>query len=209
MGFRLKPKEEKFYKLLIESTQLIREAADILDGAMYNHEGLPQSVAEIDDLESQVDKITNKIFELLNKTFITPMDREDIYAIANKLDDVIDHIQGIAERMMIYNTGETSEAIRKLSSLIVKAAKQIEKIFEQIPNIRKNKEKLEERCDRIIEIEVDGDNLYRQEMAKLFRECTDPIEIIKWKEILSHLEETLDACEDVSDLIRGAIIKYA
>ena len=209
MGFKLKPKEEKFFELLIENTILIRKAADELDGAMYDQENLSKIVDDIDDLESQADQITNKIFELLNKTFITPMDREDIYAIANKLDDIIDAIQGTAERMLIYNTGKPSETICQLSSLVVRAAKQIEKIFDQLPQIKKNRDKIEERCDRIVAMEIEGDKLYRQEMAKLFREATDPVEIIKWKEILTILEETLDACEDISDLIRGALLKYA
>ncbi len=209
MGFGLKPREEKFYGYLLENTQLIRDAADVLQEALNGNGDLTELMIQIDELEKKADANTAKIFGLLHKTFITPLDREDIYSIAHKLDDVIDCIQGVIERMELYNAGTASEGARELAVLIGKSAKQIDKAFSHLPEIKKQKDKLEERCARIIEYEAMGDRLYRQEMAKLFRECNDPIEIIKWKEILLHLEETLDISEDIANLLKGVIVKYA
>jgi len=209
MGFRLKPREEKFFKNLSENTQLIREAADVLVEAINNHENLLELMAKVDDLEHQADANTAQIFGLLNKTFITPLDREDIYSIAQKLDDLMDGIQGIIERMELYNTGAPSEGAKELVNLVVKSVKQIDKCFGYLPELKKQKEKLEVRCNRICEYEVQADHLYRIEMAKLFRECNDPIEIIKWKEILLQLEDILDTCEDIAKLLRGVVVKYA
>ncbi|WP_371365586.1 hypothetical protein SRRS_03000 [Sporomusa rhizae] len=209
MGFGLKPREEKFYGYLLENTQLIRDAADILQEALNRGSDLSELMVNIDELEKKADGNTAKIVGLLHKTFITPLDREDIYSIAHKLDDVIDCMQGAVERMELYNAGSASEGARELAELVGKSAKQIDKAFTHLPEIKKQKDKLEERCDRIVEYEAQGDRLYRQELAKLFRECTDPIEIIKWKEILSQLEETLDICEDIANLLKGVIVKYA
>jgi len=209
MGFGLKPREEKFYGYLLENTQLIRDAAEVLQVALNREGDLPELMIQIDELEKRADVNTAKIIGLLHKTFITPLDREDIYAIAHKLDDVIDCIQGVIERMELYNAGTASEGARELGALIVKASKQIDKAFTYLPEIKKQREKVEERCAKIIEYEILGDKLYRQEMAKLFREVTDPIEIIKWKEILLQLEETLDISEDIANLLKGVIVKYA
>ncbi|WP_094605295.1 hypothetical protein SPSIL_003060 [Sporomusa silvacetica DSM 10669] len=209
MGFGLKPREEKFYGYLLENTQLIRDAAEVLQVALNREGDLPELMIQIDELEKRADVNTAKIIGLLHKTFITPLDREDIYAIAHKLDDVIDCIQGVIERMELYNAGTASEGARELGALIVKASKQIDKAFTYLPEIKKQREKVEERCAKIIEYEILGDKLYRQEMAKLFREVTDSIEIIKWKEILLQLEETLDISEDIANLLKGVIVKYA
>jgi uncharacterized protein Yka (UPF0111/DUF47 family) len=211
MGFGLKPREEKFYGYLLENTKIIRDAADVLQEALNRDcdSSLSELMIQIDELEKTADTNTAKIVGLLHKTFITPLDREDIYSIAHKLDDVIDCIQGTIERMELYNAGTASEGARELAVLVGKSAKQIDKAFSLLPDIKKQRDKLEERCARIIECEALGDRLYRQEMAKLFRECKDPIEIIKWKEILLHLEETLDICEDIASLLKGVIVKYA
>jgi Phosphate transport regulator (distant homolog of PhoU) len=209
MGFGLKPREEKFYGYLLENTQLIRDAAEILQVALNREGDLSELMIQIDELEKQADANTAKIVGLLHKSFITPLDREDIYAIAHKLDDVIDCVQGVIERMELYNAGTASDGAKELGYLVAKTSKQIDKAFTLLPDIKKQREKLEERCAKIIEFEALGDRLYRQEMAKLFRECTDPIEIIKWKEILLHLEETLDISEDIANLLKGVIVKYA
>lgn len=209
MGFGLKPREEKFYGYLLENTKIIRDASEILQAALDQEGDLLESMTQIDELEKKADVNTAKIVGLLHKSFITPLDREDIYAIAHKLDDVIDCMQGVIERMELYNAGAASEGAKELGALVAKTAKQIDKAFSYLPEIKKQREKLEDRCAKIIEYEALGDRLYRQEMAKLFRESTDPIEIIKWKEILLHLEETLDISEDIANLLKGVIVKYA
>ncbi|MDU2065847.1 MAG: DUF47 family protein [Sporomusaceae bacterium] len=209
MGFRLKPRDGNFYEYIAELTVLVRQSADMLLEAMSHPEQLADLFSKVDDLEKQADKVTDKIVGRLNDTFITPLDREDIYALAQKIDDVIDGVQGIAERMTLYNVNSASEGALLLAALVAKSAKQMERACSYLPDLKEKRLKIEARCGRIIEHESEGDRLYRQEMAKLFRECKDPIEIIKWKEILMLMEDALDDCEDVAALLKGVLLKYA
>jgi len=209
MGLRIKPRDGAFYQYIVELTAIVRESADLLLEAMNDPEKMEDLFNTVDGMEKKADKVTDQIIARLNDTFITPLDREDIYALAQKIDDIIDGVQGIAERMTLYNVGESSPGAIELATLVVKSARQLEKACTYLPDLKQKRLKLEARCVRIIELESQGDRLYRQEMAKLFRECKDPIEIIKWKEILMLLEEALDDCEDVAGLLKGVLLKYA
>lgn len=209
MGFNIKPKEEKFFEYFIEASELIKDSADILCAAMEGDEEVETCMQKIDELEQKVDDVTDTAISKLNKTFITPLDREDIYSISHKLDDVADSIQSTIEKMHLYNATPASEGTKELAKYLYKATKQLEKVFAQLSSIKKHRLKLQARCSRIVALEDKGDRLYREEVAKLFRECKDPIEIIKWKEILSDLEQTLDICEDVANLLKGVVLKYA
>lgn len=209
MGFNIKPKEEKFFEYFVEATELLNKSADILYEAMEGEKDIEECLQKIDELERKVDDVTDTVISKLNKTFITPLDREDIYAIAQKLDDVADSIKATIEKMYLYNAPPASEGTKELANVLYKATKQMEKAFSQLSSIKKHRLKLQARCSRIVALEDKGDRLYREEMAKLFRECKDPIEVIKWKEILVGLEQTLDFCEDVATLLKGVVLKYA
>lgn len=209
-NIKLKPKEEKFFRYLKESTQLIRCGADMLYETMITPEAIDGSLESIDELQVQAEAVNAKLTVLLNKAFILQFDREDIYAMSQQLEYLMGAIKESVERMALYHqAGPVSEGARNLAELTVKAAKQLDKVVEQFPELKKQRAKIEERCARIAWIEEEGDRIYRQEMAYLFRQCQDPVEIIKWKEILSNLEETLDLFEDIAKLIGGVILKYA
>ena len=111
--------------------------------------------------------------------------------------------------MELYNIDEPSERIREMAELILKCGKQVEKAIISLQDMKKERLRLQARCERIIDLEARGDELYRQEMGNLFRECTDAINIIKWKEILVNLEEVLDLSEDVATSLKRVVIKYA
>lgn len=209
MSFQLKPADEKFFEHVMQITEVIQLAADTLESALRQPDKVEEIMQKMDDYEKQADEITGKILARLNKTFITPIDREDIYALANKLDDIVDGIQGSVERLHLYNAGKASDGAKELAELIAKSAKQIDKACKYLPDIRKNRLKLEARCIRIEKLESKGDKLYRQEVARLFRKGADPLEVIKWKEILTQMEDVLDISEDVADLLKGVLLKYA
>ncbi len=209
MAFNLKPKEEKFFVTLAEHALLVREATEILHQAIANRNQIPDLMIRITETERQADEIVGRILVKLHKTFIAPMDREDIFTLAKKLDDIIDCIKAAIERMDLYNIEEPSERIRDMSELILKCGKQVEKAIFSLQDMKKERLRLQARCERIIDIEARGDELYRQEMGKLFRECTDAVAIIKWKEILVNLEEVLDLSEDVATALKRIVIKYA
>lgn len=209
MAFNLKPKEEKFFSTLAEHAILVREAAEILHLAILDRSQIPELMSRIVETEKNADEIVDRILVKLHKTFIAPMDREDIFTLAKKLDDIIDCIKAAIERMDLYNIGTPPDRIREMSELILKCGKQVEKAIFSLQDLKKERLRLQARCQRIVDIEARGDELYRQEMGKLFRECTDPIEIIKWKEILFNLEEVLDLSEDVATSLKRVVIKYA
>ena len=209
VGFRLKPKEEKFFEFLSEHAEMARESAALLEDVIQNKRDIEEVIAEIDNLEKQADQIVDKTMAKLQKTFITPFDREDIHILIEKQDDVIDCIKGIIERIHMYNVGPATEGTKELADVVLKCVKQLDKAVGYLDNVKKNNLKLEARCNRIVALETEGDQLYRREMAKLFRENTDPIEIIKWKEVLTQMEEVLDLCEDQAELLKRVVLKYA
>ena len=209
MAFTLKPKEEKFFLTLAEHAMLVRESTEILHSAIADRSQVPELMKRINETERIADEIVDRILVKLHKTFIAPMDREDIFTLAKKLDDIIDCIKAAIERMDLYNIDEPSERIREMSELILKCGKQVEKAIFSLQDMKKERLRLQARCERIIDLEARGDELYRQEMGKLFHECTDAINIIKWKEILVNLEEVLDLSEDVATSLKRVVIKYA
>ena len=209
MAFTLKPKEEKFFLTLAEHAMLVRESTEILHSAIADRSQVPELMKRINETERIADEIVDRILAKLHKTFIAPMDREDIFTLAKKLDDIIDCIKAAIERMDLYNIDEPSERIREMSELILKCGKQVEKAIFSLQDMKKERLRLQARCERIIDLEARGDELYRQEMGKLFHECTDAINIIKWKEILVNLEEVLDLSEDVATSLKRVVIKYA
>ena len=209
MAFNLKPKEEKFFLTLAEHAMLVRESTEILHSAIADRSQIPELMKRINETERIADEIVDRILAKLHKTFIAPMDREDIFTLAKKLDDIIDCIKAAIERMDLYNIDEPSERIREMSELILKCGKQVEKAIFSLQDMKKERLRLQARCERIIDLEARGDELYRQEMGKLFHECTDAINIIKWKEILVNLEEVLDLSEDVATSLKRVVIKYA
>ena len=209
MAFNLNPKEEKFFQTLAEHSMLVREATELLHSAIADRSQVPELMKKINETERIADEIVDRILAKLHKTFIAPMDREDIFTLAKKLDDIIDCIKAAIERMELYNIDEPSDRIREMAELILKCGKQVEKAIFSLQDMKKERLRLQARCERIIDMEARGDELYRQEMGKLFRECTDAINIIKWKEILVNLEEVLDLSEDVATSLKRVVIKYA
>jgi hypothetical protein len=186
-----------------------RQGAIILKEVMDDYTKLSEKIVEISNLEHTADDLNDAIIDKLNQTFITPLDREDIYAMANMLDDVVDAVQGIMERMELYRTGKPTEGAAELARLIVACTEEIVKAFDYLRNIRGNQHKILEHASKIAVLESEGDRIYRKEVAHLFANCPDPVEIIKWKEVLEHLENALDHCEAIADLLRGVVLKYA
>lgn len=209
VAFRLKPKEEKFFEYLTNHAELMGEIAELAHAALHHNQPLADLVKSADEIEHKADAIVEKITKKLHKTFITPFDREDIFTLAEKLDDIVDCLNDIIERMHIYNVGPTSLEVRQLADIMVKSVNQLRKSISYLDNLKKYQLKIEARCNRVLTLEAEGDTLYRQEMAKLFRECKDPVEIIKWKEILSMMEEVLDTCATVTGALKRVVLKYA
>ncbi|WP_206811006.1 DUF47 domain-containing protein [Paradesulfitobacterium ferrireducens] len=204
----LSGKEDKFYQLFRQSTEVVCATLKRVEALMELSSVSAQEVEEVHRLEHEADAITTQIIDRLNSTFITPLDREDIYTLAQSLDDVVDFTQGAVERMMLYRTGKPSPATQELVHLAAAAGEQIKLAFSALNSIHAKKAEILAATEEIYHLESAGDKLYRQEMARLFEYEKDPIEIIKWKDILEHIETILDHCESVADLLKGVVLKY-
>jgi len=206
--FNLAPREDKFYQLFKESTEVICKAVAKLEELMAKEAVSPADGEDMHRLEHEADNITTQITDRLNSTFITPLDREDIYTLAQVLDDIVDFVEGTVERMILYRTARPSAGAQELVRLVAQAAEQIRRAFACLNNIHFKKSEILAATEEVYHIESAGDRLYRQEVARLFEHEKDPIEIIKWKEILEHVETALDHCESIADLLKGVVLKY-
>ncbi|MDQ7093851.1 DUF47 family protein [Desulfosporosinus sp. PR] len=206
--FGLSPKEDKFYLLFSQSTEIIAKTLKRLQGIMQQDSVSAEDAAQMHRFEHEADKVTTQILERLNSTFITPLDREDIYKLAQVLDDIVDFAEGTVERMLLYRTGKPSLGAQELVHLVELATEQIQAAFACLGNIHFKKSTILSAAEEIYNLESAGDKLYRQEVARLFEFEKDPIEIIKWKEILEHIETTLDHCESIADLLKSVVLKY-
>jgi predicted phosphate transport protein (TIGR00153 family) len=202
------PKENKFFDLFEKSAKNMVKAAHRLKNLVDNWEDIEKSVDEINNLEHEGDTITHQIMAQLNRTFVTPFDREDIALLAHTLDDVIDFIQAAANAMHIYKVSSPSQRAKELANIIVQATSEVEKAM---PQLRRHSElsQILNRCVEINRLENAADTVFRSAMAELFDDSTDAVYIIKWREIYEHMEEATDRCEDVANVLEGVALKHA
>jgi predicted phosphate transport protein (TIGR00153 family) len=201
-------KDKKFFPLFEKASHNLVKAAKTMN-EMVNTTSLEKRkelLKEIENLEHVGDSHTHQMFHELNVNFITPFDREDIHDLATALDDIVDYIWGSAKRMDLYKITEYSPAMIKLVELNMQCAEEIYKAIGQLHNL-KNTDIIKEACVRINSIENHADDVFENAIARLFEENTNPLEIIKVKEILSILETATDKCEDVADVIKTILVK--
>lgn len=208
-SFKKKNDSSEFFDLFVESARYFNKGALLMDDVMIDHSKAEVKVKEIQDLEHAADKINDKIIDKLNLTFITPIDREDIYSLANGLDDGVDYLQGTLQRIVMYHTGEPREGAVQLTKLLIESTDEIIKALEMLKDLKKNQSAIMDHIQKVYRLESEGDRIFRREIAYLFDQVKDPIELIKWKDILEYLEDTTDHCERIADLIRGVVMKYA
>lgn len=209
MGIKLKPQDERFYDYFEDSAEAIAEAAHILKAFFENRGDPAMNLERINEVEHHGDRIFLKTMEQINHSFITPFDREDILLLAQDLNQVLDHIQGTMEKVVIYKVGQPkARYVLDLVNVLGEAAEEIKFAVRKLRELRVHHREIIESCEKIRAFEHQGDNLYRAGIAHLFESTEDVVEIIKWKEIYEHLETTLDYCETVSNAIKGVAVKY-
>jgi len=207
--FNLKPKEDKFYKLFLEAAQNVNEGAIILRESLDSLSDKEVNVKRIEDLEHKGDKLVTIVVKELNEAFITPIDREDIYSLIKKLDDVLDLTNSTMHRFLMYDINNSTEASKLLADMIVKCTKDILELMSGLSSVGNKSKYIEEIIIRIHKIESEADTLFRKTVSELFKNETNPIEIIKWKEIYQILENTIDKCEKIANTVEGVVIKNA
>ena len=202
---QLIPHDEKFFEFFTEQAENIREAAQKLVELFEDYHDVEKRVTEIKFIEHKGDQLTHQLMKKLNKTFITPFDREDIHALGSALDDVLDLVDAVAGRMVIYKVSGVTPGAKQLAKVILHGAEIIVKAVSQLHK----PENIIEYCDQLTQLEKDGDRIKGECIARLFENSTEPIEIIKWKEIYEVLEATTDKCEDVADVLEAVVLKAA
>ncbi len=202
------PREYKFFVLFGQSAQNMVEAAQELKKMVDNWENTEEKVGEITELEHKGDTITHEIMAQLNRTFVTPFDREDIALLAHTLDDVTDFIHAAADAMLVYKVASPGQRAKELADIIVEATTETEKAVSQLQH-RAGLKQILSRCVEINRLENMADRVFRSAMAELFEDSTDIVDIIKWREIYEHMESATDRCEDVADVLEGVALKHA
>lgn len=205
---RLIPKDEKFYDLFEELAEKIDEGARLFLDMLYNYESFEPRLVKLKEIEHEADIITHRTYEKMHKTFLTPIDREDIYALVNKMDSILDMTEASAVRMSLYKVKKPAEELIEQAKLLTEATRLVKTIVRDLRDM-KNAPSILKNCIEINTIENAGDSILRSTMAKLFERETDPFEVIKWKEIFERFEEALDVCEDVSNIVEGIVLKNA
>jgi uncharacterized protein len=205
------PKDHSFFPLFEADAQNLVEAADLLRTLMASisvedHDKLNK---EIRDVEHRGDEITVKTYLQLNKSFITPFDREDIHELTATIDDVVDTINGISRRVCLYKPKKLIPVYKEMAELIFMAAKELEVAIHCLKDAPANKAKIMTACEKVNKIEHDADELYFVGVAELFEKEEDPKELIKNNKILELLERCVDEEEDVTDTLKAILIKMA
>ena len=204
--FNLIPREVRFFDYFEQQSQHIIHGAKLLHELVHDFRDARAKTHAIKEVEHQGDAVTHEIVKKLNTTFVTPIDREDIHALATRLDDVLDYIEAAAERLVVYRIKEPTSACRAFAEVIVRTAAAMDSA---IKCLRTMDPGFHEHAVEVNRLENTADTLLRDSLAALFDESGDPIEIIKWKEIYETMEIVTDRCEDVVNVIEGIILKMA
>jgi predicted phosphate transport protein (TIGR00153 family) len=205
------PKEPKFFPILKEMADVMLAASEILVEFIqnYDHETAPEYYKRIKEQELKGDALSNRVFEELDSTFITPFDREDINMLAGRLDDVTDFINSCAKKIVLYNPTKLPASALEMAGLIREGSVTIGKAVDQLDVLKKDAKRIKVYCTELHDIENKADDLYEQFIIELFEKETDGIELIKLKEIIGGLEKTTDAADYVGKIIRMIIVKNA
>lgn len=209
--FSLLPRETVFFELFEKSAENVEKGAQKLFELMGNFGDLAYRAQEIKEIEHTGDRLTHEMIERMNKTFITPLDREDIHELACRLDDILDLMDTATARLALYKVTEPMPDAVALAQVLVKATKVIREAMPLLRTLgkRESAEKLLKACIEIHTQENEGDRIEQHALAALFENGHDPILVIKWKDIFQDLESATDRCEDVANVIESIVLKNA
>lgn len=208
MAFSLFPKEYNFFDSFDKQVDNVVEAADFFREIIEKGEVSETDREKMRDIEHRGDKIAYSVIDTLNKTFITPFDREDIHALAKKMDDINDMLRTIISRMRVYKIKKVSSEMKEFSILIDKAVHELSCAVKGLRNA-KNANNILKSCVDINELEGEGDKLRDKVLESLFENEKDPINLIKWKEIYQDAETVLDICKAVAHTVESILVKQA
>lgn len=203
--FNILPRDEKYFDRFNDMTKRIHESARILNRFFVGESPVPTVADQVKRLEHECDEISHEILRGIDRTFITPIDREDIHQLAVRLDDVIDLIDGTVRRLVLFKITEPTPVSRKLSETIVEITAEM---VEAVSALRTQKGVIP-HCIRMKQLENQGDVAYHEAVASLFSGQKDPIEVIKWKDIYENMEGCIDQAEAVAHVLESVVLKHS
>ena len=205
------PKEPKFFPILKEMSTVIVSASEIMIDFVgnYDQETANDYYLRIKELEKKGDALCDKVFEELNSTFITPFDREDLYNLANRLDDVTDIINSCAKKIFLYNPLQMPKRALELAQVLNQCSISISSAVDELKLLKKSPKAIKSHCKKLQHLEHEADDIYEKFVIELFVAEKNAIEVIKVKEIMSELEKSTDVAEHVGKIIQTIIVKYA
>jgi predicted phosphate transport protein (TIGR00153 family) len=202
-----KPIDRKFFDAFCQHATVTARAAGMLL-ELFGEPMRADLPVRIEADEHEGDEILHSLVDTLRGTWITPFDRQDIQNLISRLDDVLDLIHATAKRVLLFEFEKTTPEAVAMARFILTASEAVKKAVELLNDMKRSEEILK-LCELINEIENEGDELYRQVLGRLYRKGSDPLEVMKWREVYDHLETALDRCEDVADQIGGLVLEYS
>ena len=207
--FGPKSKDDVFFGAFHDHATKSVEAAKLLL-EMLEHTDRKESLAlDIGEKESNGDRLTHETVKRLHETWITPLDRYDIHSLISRLDDVLDFIEAVAERLVLFNITEVRPQAIELARVLLKSCEHMQKAMAFFPKLAANGKELLDLCVEINRLENEADAIYRRAIAELYTKGNDPIEVMKWRDIFDNIEEATDRIEDVANIVEGVVLEYA
>jgi predicted phosphate transport protein (TIGR00153 family) len=203
VSIRLMPRDQRFFELFVADAENLFAAAQELVALMQDYDRIEERIGRIQALEHAGDEIGDQVDDRLDRAFITPLDREDIHELARRMDDVVDRIQEIAETLHIYDVDQPTSEARELTVILAGQATEIRAALQKLESMKG----LDPHLRRVHELENEADGLSRAAVGRLFRGDYEPLEVIKWRDIYLSLEESIDAAEDVAEIIQRMVHK--
>ncbi len=208
MKLNLFPSDARFYSIFDKQAELIEETCKVFKEFLVDFSNMDQRIHEITEREHQGDALFQELSVRLNATFVTPIDREDIHAMGSAMDDVLDLIQGSANRMQMFGCDHVKPVLVEMADIMVECSKILRQGIQRLPKFQD----LSDLRKPLKALESKGDRINRQAVADLFKNCTsvqDVVDLIKWKEIIENVEDAIDKFEDVFDVIENVVVKHA
>jgi predicted phosphate transport protein (TIGR00153 family) len=199
----LRPQKREFFALFDQAATNARDITRALVELLDEWPDAGEKLRDIRELEHEGDRLTHEVIDLLNRTFVTPLDRDDMYRLASAIDDVCDHVEEAADNIDAYEVREVPHRARQQAEVLHRAASRLSEAVALLEGFRDSQRQLV----ALRELEDEGDALAREAVADLFRSGADPLTIIRWKDIHEQLEEAVDACENAADVLEAILVK--
>jgi predicted phosphate transport protein (TIGR00153 family) len=203
MALRLTPQKREFFSLFNQASGNARDISRALVELLAEWPDNREKLRDIRELEHEGDRLTHEVINLLNRTFVTPFDRDDMYRLASVIDDVCDYVDEAADNIDAYEVRDVPEKARQQAEVIYRAASRLHEAVQLLEGFKDSQKQLA----ALRELEDEGDNLASEAIADLFRSGADPLTIIRWKDIHEQLEEAVDACENAADVLEAILVK--